>query len=522
MSDPLIGRVLGDYTIEELLGKGGMARVYRGYDDKLKRFAAVKVINTELENDELREEYQARFVREARAIARLQHPNIVGVYQFDQLWDLNFMAMQFIEGDDLRYLLEDYHNRADLMPLKMVVAIMRDIASALDYAHAHGVIHRDIKPSNIMVTPEGRAVLTDFGLVLNLEDGTIGNTFGSAHYIAPEQAISSAQAVAQSDLYSLGVVLFEMVTGKVPFDDPSTMAVALKHLNDPPPAPSTINPAISPALEDVILHLLRKDPADRYPDGATFIAALSAAVSEKALQADDEEDTVELTSTRAEPKRAAEKGGKAKAAPAKAGAEKPGQAQKDAPKAAPPQPPAPRREIKTRILPDSQSTDTPQPIRPAKQQGRGRLIAGLLALLIVAIVAIVLFSQGGGFGGAPAASPTPAAGVAAETAVPTDESEAAGSPRPTRTESAPRRPPGNRPRPAARPRRGKSSSSTMPIRSRSSTRPPTTSTFSRWCCARPTRIRARSSSSTSPICAADSSRPTRCAPATASTSGAWI
>jgi serine/threonine protein kinase len=232
MSDPLIGRVLGDYTIEELLGKGGMARVYRGYDDKLKRFAAVKVINTELENDELREEYQARFVREARAIARLQHPNIVGVYQFDQLWDLNFMAMQFIEGDDLRYLLEDYHNRADLMPLKMVVAIMRDIASALDYAHAHGVIHRDIKPSNIMVTPEGRAVLTDFGLVLNLEDGTIGNTFGSAHYIAPEQAISSAQAVAQSDLYSLGVVLFEMVTGKVPFDDPSTMAVALKHLND--------------------------------------------------------------------------------------------------------------------------------------------------------------------------------------------------------------------------------------------------------------------------------------------------
>jgi len=241
MSDPLIGRVLGDYTIEALMGKGGMARVYRGYDEKLKRYAAVKVINTELESDELREEYQARFVREARAIARLQHPNIVGVYQFDQLWDLNFMAMQFIEGDDLRHQLEDYHNRGTLMPLRTIVTIMRDIASALDYAHAHGVIHRDSKPSNIMVTPEGRGVLTDFGLVLNLEDGTIGNTFGSAHYIAPEQAVSSAQAVAQSDLYSLGVVLFEMATGKVPFDDPSTMSVALKHLNEPPPLPSTIN-----------------------------------------------------------------------------------------------------------------------------------------------------------------------------------------------------------------------------------------------------------------------------------------
>ena len=297
MSDPLIGKVLGDYTIVELLGRGGMARVYRGYDGKLNRYAAVKVIDTEIENEELREEFQARFAREARAIARLQHPYIVGVYQFDQLWDLNFMAMQFIEGEDLRYILEDLHERNGLLPDAEVLTIMRDIASALDYAHSQGVIHRDVKPSNIMVTPDGHGVLTDFGLVLNVEDGTIGNTFGSAHYIAPEQAVSSAQSVPQSDLYSLGVVLYEMATGKVPFDDPSTMSVALKHLNEPPPLPSTINPDISPALEDVILHMLRKSPGDRYANGAEFVMALTAA-----LQPDepDEDDTARLPAKRSE------------------------------------------------------------------------------------------------------------------------------------------------------------------------------------------------------------------------------
>ena len=297
MSDPLIGKVLGDYTIVELLGRGGMARVYRGYDGKLNRYAAVKVIDTEIENEELREEFQLRFAREARAIARLQHPYIVGVYQFDQLWDLNFMAMQFIEGEDLRYILEDLHERNGLLSAAETLTIMRDIASALDYAHSQGVIHRDVKPSNIMVTPDGHGVLTDFGLVLNVEDGTIGNTFGSAHYIAPEQAVSSAQSVPQSDLYSLGVVLYEMATGKVPFDDPSTMSVALKHLNEPPPLPSTINPDISPALEDVILHMLRKAPADRYASGVEFIAALTAA-----LQPDepDEDDTARLPANQSE------------------------------------------------------------------------------------------------------------------------------------------------------------------------------------------------------------------------------
>src|SRR5205823_9424120 len=131
-----------------------------------------------------------------------------------------------------------------------------------------GVIHRDIKPSNIMLDNENRAILTDFGLALSTAEGTLGDTFGSAHYIAPEQAVSSAKAVPQSDLYSLGICLYEMLTGKVPFDDPSAMSVALKHLNEPPPPPRLYNPNISDAVEQVIFKILDKDPLLRYETGA--------------------------------------------------------------------------------------------------------------------------------------------------------------------------------------------------------------------------------------------------------------
>lgn len=301
MADPLIGRVLGDYQILELMGHGGMARVYKGYDPKLQRFAAVKVTTSTIVPEELQDEYETRFIREARAIARLNHPNIVGIYQSDQHDGINFMAMHFIGGQDLRFLLHDFHERGQIMSDTQILAIIRDIASALDYAHAHGVIHRDIKPSNIMVTPEGTAILTDFGLALNVPEGTVGRTFGSAHYIAPEQAISSAKSVPQSDLYSLGVVLYEMATGKVPFDDPSTMGIALKHLNDPPPLPSTINPAINPHVETVILQLLRKHPEDRYADGAALVTALEHAIAEGPSPADFSSETQPLPPLEADP-----------------------------------------------------------------------------------------------------------------------------------------------------------------------------------------------------------------------------
>jgi serine/threonine protein kinase len=284
-SDPLIGKQLGDYTIQGLLGRGGMSRVYRGYDENLDRYAAVKVISGDFATTS-EEEYTRRFQIEARAIARLRHPNIVGVYQFGRTEGIYYMAMVFMEGQDLRALLKDYAMRGKRMPNDEVLRIAQDVASALDYAHAQGVIHRDIKPSNIMMErSSNRAVLMDFGLALSVHEGTTGDTFGSAHYIAPEQAISSANAVPQSDLYSLGIVLYEMIAGKVPFDDPSAMSVALKHLNELPPPPTLYNPQLPPAVEAVIMRALEKEPGKRYRSGQELVGALEQ--SFKGVKPDD-------------------------------------------------------------------------------------------------------------------------------------------------------------------------------------------------------------------------------------------
>ena len=272
--DPFLGSQLGDYKIIDLLGRGGMARVYRGYDANLDRYAAVKVIDANPGSVENKEEYRQRFLREARAIARLRHPNIVGVYQFGEHETFYYMAMVFIDGRDLGQILKEGQG----LPPKQTLRIIHDIAGALDYAHAGGVIHRDVKPSNIMVTKQGQAILTDFGLALSVPEGTIGNTFGSVHYIAPEQAVSSASAVPQSDLYSLGVVLYQMLTGRVPFDDTSAMSVALMHLNDEPPPMRPFNPAVTPEVENVVRTALAKEPDDRFHNGESLVRALERAL----------------------------------------------------------------------------------------------------------------------------------------------------------------------------------------------------------------------------------------------------
>jgi serine/threonine protein kinase len=276
--DPLIGQKLGDYTILSVLGRGGMARVYKGIDKHLERYAAVKVIEAQLLTGKFAEEYQARFRREARAIARLNHPHIVNVYQYGNQDNAYYMAMRFIEGHDLGYILRAYRSKGERVPLAHVINIGRDIASALDYAHQEGVIHRDVKPSNIMVARGGQAILTDFGLALNIPEGSLGRTFGSAHYIAPEQATASNNAVPQSDLYALAVVLFEMVTGKVPFDDESDLAVALQHIRFQPPAPSTINPQLTAQVDAVFAKALDKWISNRYETGQMLIDELEAAL----------------------------------------------------------------------------------------------------------------------------------------------------------------------------------------------------------------------------------------------------
>lgn len=280
-NDPFIGAKLGSYEILEAIGEGGMARIYKGFHAELNRYTAIKVVNWGLQEDP---EFTERFRREAQAIAILRHPNIVQIFDFGKHTSGYFMVMEFIDGSDLQVQLREYRDRQELLPKDKVIRVIRDVAAALDYAHSRGVIHRDVKPSNIMITREGQPILTDFGLVMlpaHKSQATIGNTFGTPHYVAPEQAISSAAAVAASDIYSLGVILYEMTTGQLPFDDDSPLSVALKHISDPPPAPASINPNLPADVEDVVLQALSKDPTDRFATAGDMASALEMSWSTK-------------------------------------------------------------------------------------------------------------------------------------------------------------------------------------------------------------------------------------------------
>lgn len=273
--DPLIGQQLATYRIERLIGSGGMAQVYYGWDTKLERPVAIKVIDARHRDDP---SYAQRFIREAQAVAAWHHENIVQIYYADDENGLYYFAMEYIDGPDLGRLLAQYADDGELMAYEDVLFVGRAVACALDYAHQEGVIHRDVKPANVMLTKKGRVILTDFGLAMDVYQGTLGEAFGSPHYISPEQARSSANAVAQSDLYSLGVVLYEMLTGAVPFDDPSATVVALQHLTEPPPSPRQLNPNLNAETEAVLLKALSKSPEERYQTGKELMAALEEAL----------------------------------------------------------------------------------------------------------------------------------------------------------------------------------------------------------------------------------------------------
>jgi serine/threonine protein kinase len=273
--DPFLNRNIDEYKVEALLGAGGMARVYRGVDTRLKRYVAIKVIDFSHQHDTT---YVTRFEREAQVIAQLSHPNVVPLYRYGEIDGFLYMVMQHIDGSDLHTVLSGYQNDGEFMEPEDVLHIIRDMCQALDYVHSKGVIHRDIKPSNILLDKDGRAFLSDFGLALDTEVGTLGEIFGSPQYISPEQTVSSAKAEARSDLYSLGVILYEIFTGRLPFEDKDPIEQALKHLNQPVPPPRSLRPEISPQVEAVILKVLAKNPEDRYPNGAALFKALSAAL----------------------------------------------------------------------------------------------------------------------------------------------------------------------------------------------------------------------------------------------------
>ncbi len=272
----LIGHQLDEYSVIQLLGHGGMARVYLAEDVRLKRRVALKVIEGLSEPEAKR-----RFEHEAQAIARLEHPHIVRLYRYGEVDGVFYMAMQYVEGSTLQVLLEKHHRVSSYLDASTVTRLVRDVCDALDYAHSQGVIHRDVKPSNILLDQAGGLYLADFGLARQVNVDTRGEVFGSVHYIAPEQAISSAKTVPQSDLYAVGVILYEMLTGKVPFDGNDPSEIALRHIDEKPRSPLELRPDLPPGVEPVVLKALAKKPTSRYPNGHALADAAASTLRQR-------------------------------------------------------------------------------------------------------------------------------------------------------------------------------------------------------------------------------------------------
>ncbi len=265
MSEDLIGRTLGKYELKERIGRGGMAEVYKAYQKNLDRYVALKILHPFLGEDP---EFKERFEREARHVAQLRHTNIVQVYDFEHenKSDLYYMVMEYIDGPTLRAKLMQLSFQGENFTIPEAVRVTRDLASALAYAHKRDMIHRDIKPGNIMLDSEGRVVLTDFGIARIVSGPNMtasGSMVGTPAYMSPEQGLGQS-GDHRSDIYSLGVVLYQLVTGTIPFDADTPIAIVLKHVNDPLPPPTSINPDVPVGLERVLHKSLAKSPDDRY------------------------------------------------------------------------------------------------------------------------------------------------------------------------------------------------------------------------------------------------------------------
>ncbi len=273
----LTGQTIGKYRIVAQLGRGGMAQVYKAYQPGLDRYVALKVLRSHLADDR---DFIGRFEREAAAVARLRHPNIVQVYDFDVEGDQYYMVMEYVEGPTLKAELKERSIHGQFFTLPETARIFDALVSAIDYAHSRGMVHRDLKPANIMFTNDGQAVLTDFGIARMMGDTDItvtGQIMGTPAYMSPEQG-QGERGDERSDIYSLGVILYEMVTGRVPFEADTPFAIIMKHIGDPLPPPSAINPLVMEAVEQVICRALRKDPDDRYQTASEMAQALRQGV----------------------------------------------------------------------------------------------------------------------------------------------------------------------------------------------------------------------------------------------------
>jgi serine/threonine protein kinase len=268
----LEAKMVDKYKVISEIGRGGMGTVYKALDSSRNRYVALKVLSPFLQANP---EFLKRFQREADAAARLRHPNIIKVYETGQIGGHSFIAMEYMDGGSL-------HNRLQKgRPLDQntVINIVSQIASALDYAHSHGVIHRDLKPSNILFARDGRAVLSDFGIAKTIDSSWFtepGTILGTPYYMSPEQAKGLSEVDHRSDIYSLGALCYEMLTGSVPFERTTSHAVLHAHIYEAPRPLRQINPRIPRSVEEVILRALEKDPRARYQTASELATNLRA------------------------------------------------------------------------------------------------------------------------------------------------------------------------------------------------------------------------------------------------------
>ncbi|MFN8596100.1 MAG: protein kinase [Anaerolineae bacterium] len=273
----LIGKTIGRYRIIEHLGRGGMAEVYKAHQPSLDRYVAIKLMHTFLADEK---EFLARFEREAKVVATLRHPNIVQVYDFDVENGVYYMVMEFINGETLKARLQALEARGEWVSRDDAVRITLAVGSALKYAHERNMVHRDVKPANVMITTDGQVILTDFGIAKIVSASNLtasGAMVGTPSYMAPEQGMGQP-GDERSDIYSLGVMLYQLVVGRLPFDADTPLAVVLKHINEPLPLPQVLKPDLPDALNAVILKALAKDPNERYQKVAEMLTDLRRAV----------------------------------------------------------------------------------------------------------------------------------------------------------------------------------------------------------------------------------------------------
>ena len=283
MASPLKGTVVDErYQLREKIGTGGMADVWLAEDTELDRNVAIKILHDRFAQDK---EFVERFQREAQSAAGLQHPNVVGIFDRGVFRDTYFIAMEYVDGPSLKDLVKGG------MAIQDAVDFTRQILNAARFAHRKGIVHRDLKPQNVLIDDEGRARVADFGIARGGENSDItatGSVMGTAQYLSPEQA-QGKETTPRSDIYSIGVILYEALSGRVPFEGDSAVAVALKQVSETARRPSAINPNVPPALDAVVMRALAKDPDARFKDADAFLKALDAA--ERAPDRPRPEDT---------------------------------------------------------------------------------------------------------------------------------------------------------------------------------------------------------------------------------------